>query len=700
MFRPYTPYNGQFQLDFVCHTPQELLDIVLAEMNDYVKVRARKHKKTVTYYNIPAGFDIETSSWEDGENRYACQVCWQFGVNGHVCMGRTYYEFMDFYKQLCGILGLWDEERLIVYVHNLGYEFQWYRKVLGMTEVFALDSRRPAYCYSDGVEWKDSLILTGTTLEKSAENLTKYPVNKLKSWDYNKLRHHLTPLDDGEVQYAMFDVLVVMAIIKEKMEQEDGWIVDIPMTRTGYVRRDCRQHTLKSKRYKDVVSLLKVEPDEYLQLKRAFMGGFTHASHNYVGKVMKDVGAFDFTSSYPATMVCEKFPMGRKKTPAIKTQADLEAVLSSDCCLMDIELIGVSPKIDNEHILSFSKCTAENAKTDNGRIISADKIMTTCTDVDYFLFKKFYHIDKIKVANLKVYYTAYLPKELIERILFYYQQKTTLKGVKGKETEYALYKEMVNSIYGMMVMDIVKPEVIYDGEWEDDRPADLYDTINRYNNSRSRFLYYPWGVWVTAYSRRNLLEGILACGDNYIYSDTDSIKYIKEGSDAFLQYVEDYNKKVEQKMLAVCAHYGLDPDCWRPKTVKGVQKPLGYWDEEEPYTRFKTLGAKRYLVEYEDGSIVSTVAGSDKKSLPKYLKTLPGDPFDNFTNLLEIPKEHSGKLGAFYLNEIHTTLTDCTGITADIDAPTALALLPVSFKIDMHDFIYYVMGNFETEILT
>ena len=49
------------------------------------------------------------------------------------------------------------------------------------------------------------------------------------------------------------------------------------------------------------------------------------------------------------------------------------------------------------------------------------------------------------------------------------------------------------------------------------------EEIQKYNDSKNRFLYYAWGIWVTAYARRNLWTGILAVGKDYIYSDTDSI---------------------------------------------------------------------------------------------------------------------------------------------------------------------------------
>ena len=100
-----------------------------------------------------------------------------------------------------------------------------------------------------------------------------------------------------------------------------------------------------------------------------------------------------------------------------------------------------------------------------------------------------------------------------------------MKGVQGKETEYLLSKGMLNSVYGMCVTDIVKDNAIYsdDDNWGFEK-VDIDEEIQKYNDSKNRFLYYAWGIWVTAYARRNLWTGILAVGKDYIYSDTDSIK--------------------------------------------------------------------------------------------------------------------------------------------------------------------------------
>ena len=47
---------------------------------------------------------------------------------------------------------------------------------------------------------------------------------------------------------------------------------------------------------------------------------------------------------------------------------------------------------------------------------------------------------------------------------------------------------------------------------------------NEFKEKAKAFLSFAYGVWVTAYARRNLLENALSLDDWSVYFDTDSIK--------------------------------------------------------------------------------------------------------------------------------------------------------------------------------
>ena len=108
----------------------------------------------------------------------------------------------------------------------------------------------------------------------------------------------------------------------------------------------------------------------------------------------------------------------------------------------------------------------------------------------------------------------------------------------------------------MSVTDIVHEEQVYSSdEWTTEDP-DVNDQIKHYNNSYNRFLYYPWGVFVTAYARHNLWNGILEFKDDFLYSDTDSIK--AKNYKKHMPYIDQYNKDIVKKLEKCLDHYGLD----------------------------------------------------------------------------------------------------------------------------------------------
>lgn len=626
-------------------------------------------RKKARYINVACAFDIEVSSFYDGGEKRACMYIWMIGLGGYCVVGRTWKEFREVIDYIANYLGLGKEVILPIYVHNLSYEFQFIKDMFEWEKVFAIDDRKPNYVLcKQGIEFRCSYQLSGYSLAMVGKNLQKYKVKKLEGdLDYEKVRHSGTPLTKDEMAYCVHDVLVVMAYIKECMDAE-GDITQIPNTKTGYVRRDVKRKCLgagsKSRKknwmYRDYIHGLTLEPDEYLQLRRAFQGGFTHASVLYSGRTIHDVDSYDFTSSYPTVMLCEKFPMSVSRLVDISSRDELEDYCNKYCCLFDVEFIEIEPKYLFEDYISISRCrNVSNAVVNNGRVVSADRLTTTITEQDYMLIKALYNWGKMRVANFRIYEKKYLPKEFIESILTFYEDKTKLKDVKGREVEYMHAKANLNSLYGMAVTDIVRDDITYDGEWIVEKP-DLVKSLEKYNNALSRFLFYPWGVWVTAYARKNLFTGILECKNDYVYSDTDSLKIINGKNHR--EYIERYNEVITKQLEIAMNYHGIDISRTKPKTIEGVEKPIGVWDYEGHYETFKTLGAKRYLWKKPDGRMQMTVAGLSKQSGLKYLQfgELSGvSVFDKFNDEMYIPRDWTGK-------NIHTYIDFATdGIVTD-----------------------------------
>lgn len=437
---------------------------------------------------------------------------------------------------------------------------------------------------------------------------------------------------------------------------------------------------------------LTLDADEFGQLKRAFMGGFTHANAHFVDKKLYAVASQDFTSSYPAVMVLEKFPMSRAKLiDHPLSQDEFHHLMSTKACLVDLILYGVYHKLQYEHPIPRSKCwLCDNAVEDNGRIVMADRIGITVTEQDFATFSEFYSWDKMEITTFRYYEKQYLPRAFVEAILGLYERKTTLKDVIGEEVNYMISKGMLNSAYGMAVTNPVRDEINYDNDVYTKVKPVIEDAISIYNKNIRRFLFYPWGVWVTAYARRNLFDGIKAIGEDYVYSDTDSIKYLQP--ERHQDYFENYNRKIEAKISLAAGFHHLEVGQFSPPTKEGIHKTLGFWDYEGCYSIFKTLGAKRYLTQ-TDGKLKVTLAGANKKDTAEYLR-LTGDPFGNFKDGLRIPAEYAGRLTATYIDEEHEgTLVDLNGVPYHYHELSSMHLEPSEYNLEMSDkFLNYLKG--------
>lgn len=611
--------------------------------------------KKIFYCNLACSFDIETSSFynEKGEKQ-AIMYIWQFAIFDNVIIGRTWSDFLTLLDSLVTFYNLDVNNRLVCYVHNLSYEFQFLRKLFEWEYIFATDERKPlCACTKNGIEFKCSYRLSGYSLAVLAKNLTRHTIDKkVGDLDYSLIRHSDTFISDEELGYCVNDVLIVSAYIEECIE-DYGDITKIPLTQTGKVRRYVRELTLKDDNYKYMIRKLELNTMEYLQLRKAFQGGFTHANPMYALQECEDVTSYDFTSSYPAVMVSEKFPMSKGKYVGSVSVESLKYYVQNYCCLFDLKLTNVVSKYSFENIISFSKCfRIKNYVLNNGRVFNAKELFTTITELDFEVICKFYNFDDIEIRNLYIYEKDYLPKSFIMAIIKLYNDKTQLKGVQGKEIEYLHSKEMLNSCYGMAVTDLLNNNYVYENNEWNTKETSIDNAIEDYNKDKNRFLFYPWGVWVTAYARRNLFTGIYECKNDYIYADTDSIKIFN--AIKHKKYINNYNAMIKNKLNMMCKHYNIDFDLCKPKTKDGIEKMLGVWDFDGKYKIFKSLGAKRYMIYTDDNKLSLTVSGVNKKfAVPFLMKKYNNDIekiFNAFDDLLVFPKGANGKKILTYID--------------------------------------------------
>lgn len=711
-----------FKLDTQPHNISELDDILDEAMQEGIQT----NNQNISYWKIVFAFDIETTSFtdkitkDDHNEKRSIMYIWQLAINGRCIVGRTWAEFIEVMNHISIHLELSKYTRILIFVHNLAFEFQFIRSFFQWHKVFAIDKRKPIYgITTTGLEWRCSYILTNYSLQKLGDQLLKYKVSKLVGdLDYSLIRTPLTPLSRDELQYCINDVLVVSAYIKEQIEKEK-YIHKIPLTCTGYCRRYVRKNCLygsdfkhwkkQFRNYHNFIKGLPLDYETYMQVHRAFQGGFTHSFMAWSQLTIVNCQHLDECSAYPFVLLSERFPMTAFKPidASRLSQAEFEKYLRCYCCLFDIKIYGLKPKGNAENYIAMHKCWLKvGVIENNGRVYKADMIAMTLTEVDLQIINACYEFDHIEVNNMKISEKGYLPIEIIKSIIKLYRDKTELKGVKGKENEYQVSKGLLNSVFGMMVTDIVRDEFVYqDNQW-DVKSGDPTADIEKYNKSRRRFLWYPWGVWCTAYARRNLFYGILEfcnddkfAGGSFYYADTDSL--FVGNLEEHQTFIDNYNQLCEKKLRMMCEHYGLDYEKeLLPKTVKGEVKPIGIWDREPDIDKFKTLGAKRYMT-YSEGELSITVSGVNKKTaIPWLLEKVGIDgAFEAFEEGLIVPEDATGKLTHYYIDKPYEgEIIDYQGRPYHYQALSGIYLEKTTYCFDIsNDYINFLKGVFYTK---
>ena len=670
----------------------------------------RKYKyKGKYYYNIPCAFDIETSSFYEDDDKRAIMYIWQFAI-GQKCVvyGRTWTEFLDFTEMLIDILKLSEECFLTVYVHNLGYECQFIRKYFDIISVLATRTYKPInFKTSEGFFFRCSYLLTNSSLETLSKNYN-LENGKLHDFNYDLIRNSQTVLTDEELSYCFNDVLAVTEYIEKIELPKYRLLPKIPNTSTGKVREFCRLWTIKQMKsgglnrhnadYRRLISGLTLTVDEYNLQKSAYAGGLTHSNANFTGKVIENVTSMDFNSSYPASLcLFPLYPMS-KGEHVEPTETEFYNYIENYACFFSITFINIESKVNFEHIISVSKCEfiSSDFEGDNGRLIRANGISICLTDLDFKSIQKFYKFDRFIINNMYIYKRGYLPRELIKSILQLYNDKTKLKNVPGMEIEYLQAKERVNGVYGCCVCDIAREDISLAEEWES-HPPDVAQKIEEYNKDKNRFLFYAWGVFCSAIARYNLINyGIYNLKNDYLYSDTDSVKFINYNKNKWI--FDAYNRGIDARIKKTASDLGIDEDLFRPKDKFGNVKTLGIFDMDGQYSRFKTLGAKRYMYE-SHGEYFLTCAGLSKNNGMNYIKSLPKGCFDEFCDSLEVPPEYTGKQTHTYINdEIFGEITDYQGHTAPFHELSYIHLENCEFSLSITDeYINYIARVQEEE---
>lgn len=361
------------------------------------------------------------------------------------------------------------------------------------------------------------------------------------------------------------------------------------------------------------------------------------------------IDSFDFGSSYPYHMLTNYFPV----TPFHYVKPD-KRYLETHCCCFTAVFENVTPKSEIGW-LSESKCIeiSKNRLTDNGKIVSAEGLKISITEVDWYNMVDCYEWDSCYVSNFMISERGLLPFFIRRTVAELYIDKNKLKN-SGDNVLYLNKKEYLNGTFGMMVTSPIQDTYTYkNGEVVIDNTKSKKEMLEEAQTKYSNFTLYQWGVWIIAHARRALIK--VACGEERIgnvsiYNDTDSDKFIAGVSHPV---IDKWNNEARQKVRKAFKDLGFNPNLSGDlgQMVKENDKPL----------LFKSLGAKRYILRGDNKQEV-TVAGCKKTGITSYARDKGVDLFDLFDFGLTVPPPYSGRTTSHYIDTPqHVCLKDKDG---------------------------------------
>lgn len=587
--------------------------------------KRRRSQNKHRILNVFTAFDIETSTiWlNDDHSQYdvhSFMYVWQFQLEEYTIKGRTWKEYFDWLAILQEAIGrirsdngLSDNPLLVIWVHNLAYEWTFLSGLYPFRndEIFFRDVRKPIYCRMfDTFEYRCSYIQSNLSLAALCKQTGVKQKLSGQTFDYNKVRFPWTPLSDFEEEYTTVDVESLVAAMKYRVSKGGDNLQTVPLTSTGYVRRECKE-ALKD-HYLDLREL-KPGEKEYRLLRKAFRGGNTHANRYYVNQIVSDVYSYDISSSYPTQQLTHKFPIRPFKwldftQKTAKRRMDRVNLFIG----MGYAVVGTYQfkhiRLHNHRepipYISLSRCQAMGDEDidlllDNGRVMECAYMEISLTEIDLAIVLEQYDFEEIDVIEAMVAQKDFLPESYRAVIQDYYNRKTSLKGDDSEDGQYMYVKSknMLNAVYGMSATDPVHQEIEYlDGEYkvssyEDFTQDELLKLL------KNAAFPYQWGVYTTALARKQLQDAIRLCGDRIVYCDTDSVKTL--GNIPI--------QKLNDKLLKLAIQNKAYAD-----DMNGKRHYIGLFESDGHYDRFITQGAKRYAYE-SDGQMGITVAGVSKK---------------------------------------------------------------------------------------
>lgn len=657
---------------------------------DLNKLKLSSEKFRYNYLKIACAFDIETTSYysKKYDKDLATMYIWQLSLDNDTIIGRTWEEFI----RVIEALNDYAEKRegiILCLIQNLSFEFQFMKSIFqwninreGYPDIFAKDDRTILYAKYKNIEFRDTLALTGMGLARFKKNYGLSVDKLVGDLDYALYRHSKTPVTNKELAYCINDVQILSDFFYKYLFPE--YIKPgkkIPLTSTGIVRADIKESFMeipKEERKKIQNRIRNSQPTEAVyKLWRNFLfrGGLVHASTiacNYLWDASETgpFGSYDLKSAHPGGMFAKKFPWKYNRRKVDMWEEVLKSARTGDYGFFGVFKF-YNIRCSGYHSLESKNKIIEaspDAVYENGRLVFASYIKVCLMELDFFNYEDLYEWERYQVTVLYQAKLEVLPDYIRKIICKYFVLKETLP----KDTpEYNGSKRKLNGIFGMFATGLPEHEVVFNmetNEMEMSAQAKSYAELTQY-----LIMLPQWAIQTAAYTRRDIVKSIKACGFDSMYYDTDSNKIMN--FEQHKGWFENFNKERMELNKSVNT---FDYD-------KKYFERIGCFELEYIGNRFKVLGAKRYLVEH-DGKTQVTVAGMVKGSLEAYCKKKNLDIWETFADDLKLPAGDSLKKTTVYYDQaFEDKLTDYTGQTETISEGSCVAIIDIPFTMSLEE---------------
>lgn len=693
----------------------------------------RNHK----YFPLIAAFDIETTRFQN----MAFMYIWQFGIGEDlVVYGRTWEEFQEWLRIVQGELRLAHDFQLVVYVHDLRYDFQFFKQFVHIDEgsIIARTQHKILQFSAGCFEFRDSYSYTEQPLREMGKAVG---IEKLPDFDYSSIRLPCSQLSEREMQYCENDIRILTRFFAAEC---DAFNVPsrIPLTLTKRVERylasemsrSCTRHERFNMAGRQLDATKEEDYEILKYLRIAYFGGFNYATAQFRGDKLRGVFGADIDTSYISQIMLHRFPVTKFKKMDIDGGSwfqdhileliDGSGSFKNRACLIHFKADYIKAKIPElaflpiypKNWLHRSPEARRRMKTEH--VSECSDVETVLTDIDFRLFYKWYDITGLQI--LDIYSSRYmpLPEYVINASITLAAQKHASKEhlqlIKDSGeipsnidiAEYMLVKSMCARIYGVFVKDPIRMQYVYDNESCRVMPAGLTGIeraaegldVNGEGKKNFSPTLYQWGVWVASWARKSLLDPLYEIAtyspipqpdpDHFfnrtvIYSDTDSI-YWHDNPEG-LRIIQEYNEKKAKQVQKFCAKYGIE----NPHDIAGIgQYKIEY------YKFFKVLGLKQYAFIDNKSHFQYHISGLPQPEYSENGTCIKGMYFEQWSDVhekldaitedLSIPAELTGTLKSRYIEEEQECcVSDEDGNCMHIRIPSCVILEPQAFKAAM-----------------